>query len=141
MQIERDADLVAKGEQQMLQLCELVLQCLQSRDRAIVESCMEFLTHLNTVSVSERHPQLQEPLFSRLLEISLKQAELPQEFTSWAEWGGDEDEDSFYRFREQILMNVLDSCFTIMKPRYFHAIAAALQASNRWQVHGTSSSI
>jgi len=131
--IERDAELVAKGEHQMLQLCDILLQCVKSGERSTVEVSMEFFTHLNTVPVAERHPQLQESLFSRLLQLALKQAELPAGFTSWAEWGGDDDADSFHRFRDQILLDVLDSCFTIMKARYFHAIAAAIRVAGTWQ--------
>lgn len=50
---------------------------------------------------SERHPSLGRPVYVRLLDVLLKKCELPDGFTSWAEYDGeDTDEDASTELRD-----------------------------------------
>ena len=79
----------------------------------MMEAAADYFLMLNTVPTSQRHPSAGEPLFRRLAAACLRRAELPADFTSWED--ADEDRDTFVRFREQILADLLDNCQAQMR--------------------------
>ena len=98
---------------EFLSLTETVLRLAESHERPVMEAAADYFLMLNTVPTSQRHPSAGEPLFRRLAAACLRRAELPADFTSWEE--ADEDRDTFVRFREQILADLLDNCQAQMR--------------------------
>ena len=109
--VERDAFFVssASAPDACLALTSLVLSLAETHERGIMEACADYFLMLNTVSVADRHPGLNAPLFQRVLAACAKHAAFPTGFTTWRD--ASLDRDAFHRFREQILVDVLDNCF------------------------------
>ena len=116
---------------EFLSLTETVLRLAESHERPVMEAAADYFLMLNTVPTSQRHPSAGEPLFRRLAAACLRRAELPADFTSWEE--ADEDRDTFVRFREQILADLLDNCQAQMRSGYLAEVGAALGAASSWQ--------
>ena len=66
--------------------------------RQVAEFAIDYLDSLSTVPLSERQPQLQQPLYSSLLQVLGPHLQYSQDFTSWEECVEDDDE-AFNRFR------------------------------------------
>ncbi len=64
----------------------------------MAEFAIDYLDSLSTVPLAERQPQLQQPLYSSLLQVLGQHMQYPHDFTSWNDWV-DDDEESFHRFR------------------------------------------
>ena len=138
---ERDANAAAgavawdpnapAASPEFLSLTETVLRLAESHERPVMEAAADYFLMLNTVPTSQRHPSAGEPLFRRLAAACLRRAELPADFTSWEE--ADEDRDTFVRFREQILADLLDNCQAQMRSGYLAEVGAALGAASSWQ--------
>ena len=116
---------------EFLSLTETVLRLAESHERPVMEAAADYFLMLNTVPTSQRHPSAGEPLFRRLAAACLRRAELPADFTSWEE--ADEDRDTFVRFREQILADLLDNCQAQMRSGYLAEVCGALGAAASWQ--------
>eukprot|EP00798_Chlamydomonas_sp_ICE-L_P007351 gene7351-474_t len=130
--IERDTELVVDphGEQQK-----------------IAEAASEYFLMVNTVPVAERHIQLHVQLYSNALPLFMRHAMFPADFTSWAE--AEEDEDSFHRFRDfQLadvlrtafmmfrdvqLADVLETTYNMMKADYLTTMHSAISSATTWQ--------
>jgi hypothetical protein len=113
-----------------------MLQCASHPRRVVVEQTVDFFLHLNTVPTSSRHPQLQQPLYISLLDALLSggATSLPVDFSSWAEAdSAGDDEEAFARFREQCLVDVLDTCYTQLREQYLQQVGAALAAAVRYE--------
>ncbi len=121
----------AAASPEFLSLTETVLRLAESHERPVMEAAADYFLMLNTVPTSQRHPSAGEPLFRRLAAACLRRAELPADFTSWEE--ADEDRDTFVRFREQILADLLDNCQAQMRSGYLAEVGAALGAAASWQ--------
>ena len=118
---ERDADACAShsAHPSFLRLTELVLACVETHGREVMEAAADYLLMLNTVSTRERHPALREPLFERVLAAACsRHAALPD----------DEDEETWERFREHVLADVLETCYGALGARYFEILHSALAA-------------
>ena len=118
---ERDADACAShsAHPSFLRLTELVLACVETHGREVMEAAADYLLMLNTVSARERHPALREPLFERVLAAACsRHAALPD----------DEDEETWERFREHVLADVLETCYGALGARYFEILHSALAA-------------
>ena len=62
-----------------------------------------------------RHEQLRQPLYTALVDALLTgAAAYPEDFVDWE--GAADDEDAFARFREQCLVDLLDTCYTMVAP-------------------------
>lgn len=114
-----------------LALTDLVLGLAEAHERPVMEAAADYFLMLNTVPVADRHPQLREPLFTRLVAACLRRATLPSDFTTWD--AAEEDRDTFTRFREQILADVLDNCYGMMRSRYLAQVGGALSGAATWQ--------
>ena len=115
---ERDADACAShsAHPSFLRLTELVLACVETHGREVMEAAADYLLMLNTVSARERHPALREPLFERVLAAACsRHAALPD----------DEDEETWERFREHVLADVLETCYGALGARYFGSALGA----------------
>ncbi|GAX80410.1 hypothetical protein CEUSTIGMA_g7849.t1 [Chlamydomonas eustigma] len=112
-------------------LGELMLLCLRSPSRSCADAALEYFQAINTVSVSERHPQLGTPLFASALPHLLKHGQYPQAFKSWAD--ADIDEDEFYRFRDQHLLEVLESAYGMLRSEYLHVMYRMAMTATTWQ--------
>eukprot|EP00899_Mesostigma_viride_P005090 jgi/Mesvir1/14582/Mv05258-RA.2 len=131
---ESCTELLASGNPDTLALTELVLRCACLEDTGVVEVAVDYFAALNTVPVAARPHHLQGPLYVRLLQHALlRHAMYPEGFTCWAEHVGDMDEDSFHRFREQVLTDILDTAYGLLRSQYLQYITAALQAATNWQ--------
>ena len=107
-----------------LSLTDLVLTLSEAHERPVMEAAADYFLMLNTVPVADRHPQLGEPLFKRLVAACLRRATLPVDFKTWDD--EEEDKDTFLRFREQILADLLDNCYGMMRARYLVEIGNCL---------------
>jgi hypothetical protein len=151
-----------------LALAELMVMCLASSSRATADAALDYFASVNTVRarplqrelhpplsfvhdrllpncvhpgapqvpVAERHPQLCAPLFSTALPHLLRHAQYPPHFTSWDE--DEQDEDEFYRFRDQQLTDVLESAYGMMRLEYLAAVMQLSQAAATWQQYEVS---
>ena len=130
---ERDADVAAgiDASHEFLGLMECVLRLVETHERPVMEAAADYFLMLNTVPTSTRHPSAGAPLFTRLAASCLKHAELPADFTSWEE--ADEDRDTFVRFREQILADLLGNCQAQMRSGYLREVGTALMESTSWR--------
>lgn len=126
-----DPNAPAAPSPEFLSLTETVLRLTESHERPVMEAAADYFLMLNTVPTSQRHPSAGEPLFRRLASACLRRAELPADFTSWEE--ADEDRDTFVRFREQILADLLDNCQAQMRSGYLAEVGAALGTASSWQ--------
>ena len=136
--VERDASFAASASapEACLALTSLVLSLAETHERGIMEACADYFLMLNTVSVAERHPGLRAPLFQRVLAACARHAAFPAGFTTWRD--ASEDRDAFHRFREQILVDVLDNCFGMCGIAengggYLGFVASQLDTIASWQ--------
>lgn len=68
----------------------------------MAEFAIDYLDSLSTVTLAERHPQLQQPLYSSLLQVLAPHIQYPPDFTDW-DACVDDDEEAFTRFRWVLL--------------------------------------
>jgi len=68
----------------------------------VAEFAIDYLDSLSTVPLAERQPQLQQPLYSSLLQVLAPHIKYPPDFTNW-DGCVDDDEEAFTRFRRVLL--------------------------------------
>ncbi len=86
----------------LLETCRLscsvnVAACIVG-ERQVAEFAIDYLDSLSTVPLAERQPQLQQPLYSSLLQVLAPHIQYPHDLTDWDECV-DDDEEAFTRFR------------------------------------------
>jgi|AntAceMinimDraft_1070359.scaffolds.fasta_scaffold08784_1 hypothetical protein len=130
---ERDVVILVRPDAHpdSLGLTDMVLALAEAHERPVMEAAADYFLMLNTMPVADRHHQLGEPLFKRLVAACLRRATLPLDFTIWDD--AEEDRDTFMRFREQILADLLDNCYGMMRSRYLVEIGVALAGASTWQ--------
>ena len=74
-----------------------VVSCVVG-ERQVAEFAIDYLDSLSTVPLAERQPQLQQPLYSSLLQVLAPHIQYPPDFTDW-DGCVDDDEEAFTRFR------------------------------------------
>ena len=133
--VERDANDVASvnASEEFLNLTSLLLTLVETHTdtHVIMEAAADYFLMINTVSFAERHPGLKDPLFERLIATCLKHATLSSDFVNWQ--SADVDKDTFTRFREQILVDLLDNCFGIVPVRYLGFVSSSFDSAQNWQ--------
>lgn len=131
---ERHAEYVARGEDDTIALIQLVLELAGKHERPVMEAATEVLLMVNTIPLPQRHPFMSGQLFMNAISVCLHHATLPPTFTSWEEAGGDVgDADSFNRFREQVLLDVLDTAYGLLKFEFIRIAGQQLQTATTWQ--------
>ena len=90
---ERCVSVLARGDEDSLALVSLILSLMERHGREVTEVAVDFFLMMDVVGVSSRHESLRAPMHARLTEVLLKQATLPDDFTTWAV--ANEDEDTF----------------------------------------------
>ena len=128
---ERCVSVLARGDEDSLALVSLILSLMERHGREVTEVAVDFFLMMDVVGVSSRHESLRAPMHARLTEVLLKQATLPDDFTTWAV--ANEDEDTFERFREHVVADLLDNCYGVLRGQYFSIIGSALGAAQNWQ--------
>ena len=131
---ERDASTLTRRDARraFLELTDVVLALVEAHERPVTEAAADYFLMINTVPVADRHPALGAPLFERLVAASgALGATLPSDFTTWDE--AEEDRDTFSRFREQILADLLDNCYGMTRGQYLAQIGEHLTNANSWQ--------
>ena len=115
------------------QLTSLVLTLVETHTttHVVMEAACDYFLMVNTVPFQQRHPGLRQPLFHRLLGACVQHATLPLDFTTWQ--NADFDRDTWVRFREQILCDLLDNCFGILPTGYLGLISNKLDTAQSWQ--------
>ena len=114
-----------------LELTDVVLALVEAHERPVTEAAADYFLMINTVPVADRHPALGAPLFERLVAACVRRATPPSDFTTWDE--AEEDRDTFSRFREQILADLLDNCYGMTRGQYLAQIGEHLTNANSWQ--------
>ncbi len=102
--------------------CSTNVACCVTGERQVAEFAIDYLDSLSTVPLAERQPQLQQPLYSSLLQVLAPHIQYPHDFTDWDECVDDDDE-SFTRFRPVLL----SACLFCL---YVSVIASLL--NSRW---------
>lgn len=130
---ERDVSTLTRPDarRDFLELTDVVLALAEAHERPVMEAAADYFLMINTVPVADRHPALGAPLFERLVAACVRRATLPADFTAWDE--ADEDRDTFSRFREQILADLLDNCYGMTRGQYLAQIGGYLTNANSWQ--------
>ena len=130
---ERDASTLTRRDARraFLELTDVVLALVEAHERPVTEAAADYFLMINTVPVADRHPALGAPLFERLVAACVRRATLPSDFTTWDE--AEEDRDTFSRFREQILADLLDNCYGMTRGQYLAQIGEHLTNANSWQ--------
>ncbi|KAL3145521.1 hypothetical protein ABBQ32_003345 [Trebouxia sp. C0010 RCD-2024] len=100
---DRSPEGVAQNLPEAVPLAELMLTCLSLGERRVAEFVIDYLDSLSTVALAERQPQLQQPLYSSLLQVLFPHMQFPQGFTNWEDWVED-DEEAFNRFRRVAIL-------------------------------------
>ncbi len=72
--------------------------CCVIGERQVAEFAIDYVDSLSTVPLAERQPQLQQPLYSSLLQVLAPHIQYPPDFTDW-DGCVDDDEEAFTRFR------------------------------------------
>lgn len=129
---DRSPEGVAQALPEAVPLAELMMTCLSLGQRGVAEFAIDYLDSLSTVPLAERQPQLQQPLYSSLLQVLFPHMQFPQSFTNWDEWVED-DEEAFNRFREQSLQEVLEISFGVLGSHYLAVMSHQLQSAATWQ--------
>uniref|UniRef100_A0A061RMX8 Importin N-terminal domain-containing protein n=1 Tax=Tetraselmis sp. GSL018 TaxID=582737 RepID=A0A061RMX8_9CHLO len=129
---ENHSGAATGGLPEAIPLAHLMMQCLSHSERRTVEAALDYFLMLNTVPVAERHPELQKPLYIAMLGPLLRLATMPHGLEDWRTFTGD-DEDSFRRFREQILTDALDNCYGLLRLEYLQSIGSMMAAADTWQ--------
>lgn len=129
---ERCVGVIARGDDDSLALVSLLLNLMERHGREVTEVAIDFFLMLDTIGVSSRHEALRAPMHARLVEVMLRQSTLPDDFTSWDV--AEEDEETFERFREHVLADLLDNCFGVLKGEYLSIVGNALGNAPNWQV-------
>lgn len=139
---ESAPELCAAGLHNSVALAEMLVECLNSRrDAFATEQAAEYFCMLNTVPKVSRHASLQEAAFEALLKATLRQVAYPSGFVDWeddiGEAADDEDEDSFHRFREQVMADLFGNvCAVLGAGRFLAIVGGALEEGERagdWQ--------
>ena len=130
---ERDVSTLTRRDARraFLELTDVVLALVEAHERPVTEAAADYFLMINTVPVADRHPALGAPLFERLVAACVRRATLPSDFTTWDE--AEEDRDTFSRFREQILADLLDNCYGMTRGQYLAQIGGYLTNANSWQ--------
>lgn len=128
---ERCVNVLVRGDEASLSLVSLLLSLMERHGREVTEVAVDFFLMMDTVGPSSRHESLRAPMHARLVEVLLKQATLPEDFTRWEE--ALEDEDTFERFREHVVADLLDNCYGVLRGQYFNIISGALSAARSWR--------
>ncbi|KAF6265368.1 hypothetical protein COO60DRAFT_1689898 [Scenedesmus sp. NREL 46B-D3] len=101
--------------------------------RAVCESTVEYFVCTNTLPLEQRHPQMGAPLFASLLAPLLGwHACYSSTFVNWNE-ELDDDEEAFYRFRDQSLTDLLETVFLMTGPAYLQQLQERIAAATAWQ--------
>ena len=82
---------------QSIPLAGLMLECLACGHQGAAEAAIEYFDMLNSVPMSQRHPQLGAPLYATMLPHLSRLASYPRSFSSWDQ--STEEPDMFYSFR------------------------------------------
>ena len=127
---ERCVNVISRGDDDSLALVSLLLSLMERHGREVTEVAVDFFLMMDTVGVSSRHESLRAPMHARLVEVMLKQATLPHDFTSWEE--AEEDKETFERFREHVLADLLDNCYGVLRGQYFSIVGTALSTAQNW---------
>eukprot|EP00854_Cymbomonas_tetramitiformis_P000488 gene488-877_t len=130
--IEHSGASIAAGQGSSLALTQFMMNSAKHPERVVSEASMDYFLCLNTFPLQERHPEHQMPLFQQLLEVVMVKAAYPSDFTSWAECC-DDDADSFNRYREQVLTDILDTVYSQLRLGYLQIVWSSLQAATTWQ--------
>ncbi|DBA84873.1 TPA: hypothetical protein ACH3X1_005892 [Trebouxia sp. C0004] len=112
--------------------CCVNVACYVVGERQVAEFAIDYLDSLSTVPLAERQPQLQQPLYSNLLQVLAPHIQYPQGFIDW-DGCVDDDEEAFTRFREQSLQEVLEISFGVLKGSYLAYFGQQLQGAASWQ--------
>jgi hypothetical protein len=91
----------------------------------VAEFAVDYLDSLSTVPLAERQPQLQQPLYSSLLQVLAPHVQYPQDFIDW-DGCVDDDEEAFTRFRP-VLPPACLFCLGM-------SVVASLLNSGLWQM-------
>ncbi|WIA10180.1 hypothetical protein OEZ85_010384 [Tetradesmus obliquus] len=117
----------------VLPLAELLLHCVSRPERAVCEAAVEYFVCANTLPLEQRHPQMGGPLYASLLGPLLGwHSCYSSSFVSWNE-ELDEDEEAFYRFRDQSLTDLLETVFLMTGPAYLQQLQERIAAAAAWQ--------
>lgn len=128
---ERCVNVLCRGDDASLALVSLILSLMDRHGREVTEVAVDFFLMMDTVASSMKHESLRAPMHVRMVEVIVKQATLPDDFTCWEEAA--EDEETFERFREHILADLLDNAYGVLRGQYFHIVAGALGAAKSWR--------
>jgi transportin-3 len=129
---ERCVGVIARGDDDSLALVSLLLNLMERHGREVTEVAIDFFLMLDTIGVTSRHEALRAPMHARLVEVMLRQSTLPDDFTSWDI--AEEDEETFERFREHVLADLLDNCCGVLKGEYLSIVGNALGNAPNWRV-------
>lgn len=136
---EADSGVVAGAipgsENIALGMAKFVLECaaLDDQPHSIMESAAEYFMLLNMVPMSDRHEQLREPLYNEVLLVCLKRVQFPQEYDSLEDLDP-EEYDSFTKFREQTMCDILGQTYGILRLHYIRVCGEAITNNSCWQV-------
>ena len=139
---ERDAEAVVgvSGSEHSAALHLAMLRCASRPERNVCSAALEFFLQGCTVPTAQRMPEMQGPLQRQLVGVIIKQARYPAGFQGWASGAMTgatasmtDDRDAFNRFREQLLLDALDSCYTLLRADYLSIVWQAIQKAGSWQ--------
>ena len=129
---ERCVNVLVRGDADSLALVSLVLALMERHGREVTEVAIDFFLMINTVSTSSRHESMRAPMHARLVEVLLKQSMLPHGFTCWND--AEEDEETFERFREYVVADLLENCYGVLRGQYLNIIGSTLSSAQNWRV-------
>ena len=127
---ERCVNVLVRGDEDSLKLVALVLSLMERHGREVTEVAIDFFLMVDTVGASSRHESMRAPMHARLVEVLLKQSTLPDDFTTWDV--AEEDAETFERFREYVVSDLLDNCYSVLRGQYLNIVSGVLSSARSW---------